>query len=158
MTAFLIVQDGEEKRHEVVGRAVVGRDADCDVQLLNLSVSRKHAAVEEAADGWVLKDLSSVNGTFLNGKKVTESVLSGGEEIRFGDVKAVFRLEKSRSEVSGTGKLLQTLSVRPVRRARPVAVVVVTLVGIALLVAATIWSRQCGGNRPPAPPATTAPR
>jgi pSer/pThr/pTyr-binding forkhead associated (FHA) protein len=150
MTAFLIVDDRGEKRHEVVGRAVIGRDADCDVILSNLSVSRKHAAVEETAGGWVVKDLASVNGTFLGGKRVADAMISSGDALRFGDVKAVFLEEKKKSSVSGTGKLLQTLSVKPARRARPVAVVVVTLAGIALLVAATLWSKTCAGGRGPA--------
>ncbi len=158
MTAFLIVEERGEQRYEVVGRAVVGRDADCDVILSNLSVSRKHAAVEETAGGWVVKDLASVNGTFLKGKRVTDAVLSSGDALRFGDVKAVFVEEKKRSSVSGTGKLLQTLSVKPARRARPVAVVVVTLAGIALLVAATVWSKKCAGGRGPAAAVATAPR
>jgi pSer/pThr/pTyr-binding forkhead associated (FHA) protein len=158
MTAFLIVDDGGEKRHEVVGRAVVGRDADCDVPLSNLSVSRKHAKVEETAAGWVVEDLASVNGTFLKGKRVTDAVLASGDALRFGDVVAVFRIEEKRSEISGTGKLLQTLSVKPVRRARPVALVVVTLAGIALLVAATLWSKRCSGGHGPAASVATAPR
>ena len=150
MTAFLIVEDGGEKRHEVVGRAVVGRDADSDVQLSNLSVSRKHAALEETVSGWAVKDLSSINGTFVEGKRVEEAILANGDSLRFGDVKATFRIEKKRSETSGTGKLLQTLSVKPTRRARPVAAVVATLAGIALLVAATIWSKHCGTRVGPA--------
>lgn len=158
MTAFLIVEDGREKRHEIVGRAVVGRDADCDVALSNLSVSRKHAALTETASGWVVEDLSSVNGTFLKGKRVTDAVLSSGDALRFGDVKAVFRVETKRSETSGAGKLLQTLSVKPVRRARPVAVVVVTLAGIALLVLATVWSKNCAGRHGPATSVAAAPR
>jgi pSer/pThr/pTyr-binding forkhead associated (FHA) protein len=158
MTAYLIVEDGGEKRHEVVGRAVVGRDADCDVPLSNLSVSRKHAAVAETAGGWVVEDLSSVNGTFLKGKRVTDAVLSSGDVLRFGEVKAVFRVETKRSESSGTGKLLQTLSVKPVRRARPVAVVVATLAGIALLVAATVWSKKCAGGHGPAKSVAAVPR
>jgi pSer/pThr/pTyr-binding forkhead associated (FHA) protein len=158
MTAYLIVENGGGTKHEIVGRAVIGRDAECEIQLSNLSVSRRHAAIEETASGFLLKDLSSINGTFLRGKKVTDAALAGGDDLRFGDVKAVFRIEESRTEVSGTGKLLQTLSVKPVRRARPVAVVIVTLVGIALLVAATIWSKTCGGGTKSSAAYSSAPR
>ncbi len=151
MTAFLIVEEGGERKHEVVGRAVVGRDADCDVQLMNLSVSRKHAALEESATGWVVKDLSSVNGTWVRGRRVQEAVLGTGEALRFGEVKATFRIEEAKRKSSGTGKLFETLSVKPARRARPIAVAVVTIAGIALLVAATLWSKHCGTvPRPPA--------
>lgn len=148
MAAFLIIDDGGEKRHEVVGRAVVGRDADCDVLVSDLSASRKHAVLEETVAGWIVRDLSSVNGTFLKGKRVVDAVLASGDALRFGDVKAVFRIEEKPSEVSGTGKLLQTLSIKPVRKARPVAVVVASLAGVALLVAATLWSKGCGAHGP----------
>lgn len=148
MAAFLIVDEGGEKRHEVVGRAVVGRDTDCDICVSDLSASRKHAVLEESAAGWVVRDLSSVNGTFLKGKRIVDAALTSGEDLRFGDVKAVFRIEEKRAETSGTGKLLQTLSIKPVRKARPVAVVVATLAGIALLVAATLWSKGCGTHGP----------
>ncbi len=148
MAAFLIVDDGGEKRHEVVGRAVLGRDADCDILVSDLSASRKHAILEETVAGWTIRDLSSVNGTFLKGKRVVDAVLQSGDLLRFGDVKAVFRIEQKASETSGTGKLLQTLSIKPVRKARPVAVVVASLAGLALLVAATLWSKGCGPHGP----------
>ncbi len=155
MAAFLIVDEGREKRHEVVGRAVVGRDADCDILVSNLSVSRKHAVLEETVAGWIIRDLSSVNGTFLKGKRAVDAVLTSGDDLRFGDVKAVFRIEEKAAEASGTGKLLQTLSIKPVRKARPVAVVVATLAGIVVLVAATLWSKGCGA-RGTASPAVSA--
>jgi pSer/pThr/pTyr-binding forkhead associated (FHA) protein len=159
MAAFLIVDEGGEKRHEVVGRAVVGRDADCDVLVSNLSVSRKHAVLEETVAGWIVRDLSSVNGTFLKGKRVVDAVLASGDDLRFGDVKAGFRIQEKGVEASGTGKLLQTLSIKPVRKARPLAVVVATLGGIAVLVAATLWSKGCGTRTGPGPAASVvAPR
>lgn len=148
MAAFLIIGDGGEKKHEVVGRAVVGRDVDCDILVSDLSASRKHAVLEETVSGWILRDLSSINGTFLKGKRVTDAVLESGDALRFGDVTAVFRIEEKPSEVSGTGKLLQTLSIKPVRKTRPVAIVVASLAGVALLVAATLWSKGCGAHRP----------
>jgi pSer/pThr/pTyr-binding forkhead associated (FHA) protein len=157
MPAYLIVLDGGGSRHEVSGRAVVGRDADCDVLLSSLSASRKHAAVEQTASGWLLKDLASVNGTFVNGKRVTETLLSHGDALRFGEVKAVFEIS-DRKSVSGTGNLLQTLSLPPTRKARPVAAVVATFAGIFLLVAATIWAKRCDRKAAAPPPPAAAPR
>jgi len=157
MPAFLIVSDGSESRHEVTGRAVIGRDADCDVLLSSLSVSRKHAAIEPTAGGWLLKDLSSVNGTFVNGKKVTETLLTSGDKLRLGEVKAVFDISERRSS-SGSGKILETLSLPPTRKARPVAAVVATLAGIAILVAATVWVRRCDTHVRPAAAAAALPR
>ena len=157
MPAYLIVSDGGGTRHEVAGRAVVGRDADCDVLLSSLSASRKHASVEQTVSGWMLKDLSSINGTFVNGKRVTETLLSNGDAVRFGEVKAVFEIS-DRKSVSGTANLLQTLSLPPTRKARPVAAVVATFAGILLLVGATIWAKQCDRKAATPPPAAAAPR
>jgi pSer/pThr/pTyr-binding forkhead associated (FHA) protein len=155
MPAYLIVSDGGGSRHDIAGRAVVGRDADCDVLLSSLSASRKHASVEQTASGWMLKDLASVNGTYVNGKRVTETLLSNGDSLRFGEVKAVFEISGKKS-VSGPGHLLQTLSLPPTRKARPVAVVVATFAGILLLVGATIWARQCDRKAAALPPAASA--
>lgn len=157
MPAYLIVSDGGGSRHEVAGRAVVGRDADCDVLLSSLSASRKHACVEQTASGWMLKDLSSINGTFVNGKRVTETLLSNGDAIRFGEVKAVFEISEKK-KVSGSAHLLQTLSLPPTRKTRPVAAVVAALAGILLLVGATIWAKQCDRKTAAPRPPAEAPR
>ncbi|MFL5387945.1 MAG: FHA domain-containing protein [Myxococcales bacterium] len=69
------------------GRAVLGRDPACDVVLDDASVSRRHAVLETAASRFTLRDLSSANGTFVDGVRVGKSVaLSGGARLRFGDV------------------------------------------------------------------------
>jgi pSer/pThr/pTyr-binding forkhead associated (FHA) protein len=138
--------EGEARRHEFEGQAVVGRDSDCDVSVVDPSVSRRHALVEKTAAGWILRDLGSANGTYLSGARVTEAPLSSGAAIRFGDVEA--RFEIVRKDNSGAERLISSLSVPPVRKARPVAVFVVTTAGVLLLAAATIWARYC--DRSPA--------
>src|ERR1700687_2183155 len=100
-----VEEDGEQKRHEFRDRIVVGRDFDCDVVLTNRSVSRKHAAIEKAGAGWMLKDLQSINGTFVKNARIKEVLLTNGERMRFGDVKATFELVAS-AEMSGAEKLL----------------------------------------------------
>jgi predicted component of type VI protein secretion system len=59
------------------------------------SVSRTHAVLEPSADGWLLRDAGSTNGTFLNGAPVNgASVLSPGDEIGLGRVEMVFRADE----------------------------------------------------------------
>jgi pSer/pThr/pTyr-binding forkhead associated (FHA) protein len=147
-----VEEDGEPKRHEFRDRIVVGRDFDCDIVLTNRSVSRKHAAFEPAGSGWVLKDLQSINGTFVKNARIKEALVTSGEHVRFGDVKGVFEIMSS-AEMSSAGKLLQTLSVAPTKKARPVAAVVVAVIAAAILVGVTIWQKNCAPSGP-----ETAPR
>jgi len=71
----------------VRGRAVLGRDPACDVVLDDASVSRRHAVLETAGSRFTLRDLSSANGTFVDGVRVGKSVaLSRDARLRFGDV------------------------------------------------------------------------
>jgi pSer/pThr/pTyr-binding forkhead associated (FHA) protein len=70
------------------GQVVLGRDPGCDVLLSHLSVSRRHAEIRGVGDGWELRDLGSLVGSYLNGVPVDTAVLRDGDEIVLG----VFRL------------------------------------------------------------------
>jgi pSer/pThr/pTyr-binding forkhead associated (FHA) protein len=144
MPGVLTVHDaGAERRVVVEARAVVGRDLDCDVVLSSRSVSRKHAIVEKRGEGWVVRDLGSANGLFVEGKRVSEAPLPSGASLRFGDVEATFAPGAHRT--TSAERLAQSLSVAPARRTRPLALVVVVTLSIAALVAATVWARYCDG-------------
>jgi predicted component of type VI protein secretion system len=93
----LIMQEGQEAGrswHVEKDRVVIGRGEDCDVVLRERQVSRRHAQIrrlDSAAsltDGaasltYVLEDLGSRNGTYLNGHEVTEPrILQDGDEIQ----------------------------------------------------------------------------
>ncbi|MCW5874648.1 MAG: FHA domain-containing protein [Anaerolineales bacterium] len=66
---------------------VIGRDPGCDLHIQDIEVSRRHARVIAQSGGFVLEDLGSTNGTFVNGERVsTVTVLRPGDEIRLGDV------------------------------------------------------------------------
>lgn len=62
---------------------ILGRDESCDVILPERLVSRRHAAIHCREEGYLLEDLGSKNGTFLNGQAVTQPVvLQDGDEIQ----------------------------------------------------------------------------
>lgn len=63
------------------GVATVGRANSCDVRIVDPFVSRTHAIFERHEDGWIVSDQGSVNGTRVNGIRVT-----GPTPIRQGDV------------------------------------------------------------------------
>lgn len=90
-TAMLILQTGggEAGRRWPLhrGRMVVGRDVDCDIVLPDRLVSRHHAQVtwDDTAgqEGYLLEDLRSKNGTFVNGQELTSAHrLEDGDEIQ----------------------------------------------------------------------------
>jgi len=63
---------------------VLGRQAECDLQLTEGHASRKHAKFSFAEDAVWLEDLNSANGTFVNGAKITGKVkLASGDRLRF---------------------------------------------------------------------------
>jgi len=63
---------------------IIGRDAGCDIQIDNIAVSREHARITKALDDYFVEDLSSKNGTFVNGQKITKRLLDTGDEITIG--------------------------------------------------------------------------
>jgi ABC-type multidrug transport system ATPase subunit len=70
---------------------VIGRGSDADIQLASPSVSRKHAALRAADPEWVLDDLDSKNGTFLNGKRVIRAqTLKTGDVIQISSFRLVY--------------------------------------------------------------------
>ena len=76
------------------GQVFVGRDVACEVMVNHSSVSRKHAEVVRLAEGYLLRDLGSRNGTFVNGQRVQEYLLQDGDMVAFGDMQLNFQAPK----------------------------------------------------------------
>jgi two-component system, NtrC family, response regulator HydG len=66
------------------GRVLLGQSPACTVRLDDRAVSRRHAAIDPDALGLHLYDLGSTNGTFVNGIRALDVVLTGGETIQLG--------------------------------------------------------------------------
>ncbi|HEX2028565.1 MAG TPA: FHA domain-containing protein [Nitriliruptorales bacterium] len=70
----------------------LGRSERMTVQLDDVYVSDEHALVSPADDGWLVRDLGSTNGTFLNGAKVTQpTTLTAGDQLRIGKTRIEVR-------------------------------------------------------------------
>ena len=69
----------------------VGRHEDSVIFLDDVSVSRHHGLFTRTASGRItVRDLNSLNGTYVNGARVDESVLRNGDEIQIGKFKLVY--------------------------------------------------------------------
>jgi pSer/pThr/pTyr-binding forkhead associated (FHA) protein len=79
--------------HRLSGALEIGRDAACAIRPNDTYLSQQHARIFERNGSWVVEDLGSTNGTYLNQQKVTvPSQLSPGDRIRVG--KTVLELRK----------------------------------------------------------------
>src|SRR5579863_9010656 len=66
------------------GHVYIGVAAACELRLTDRAVSRRHLAVE-LSETWIrVQDLASTNGTFVNGVRIKDALLAGGESVRIG--------------------------------------------------------------------------
>ncbi len=70
----------------------LGRNEDCDYQIISTRVSREHAEIIRTASGFALRDLGSTNGTFLNGQRIDQLRLGDGDLVAIADVELTFRV------------------------------------------------------------------
>ncbi len=68
-----------------------GRHPESDIFLDDITVSRRHAEIRREEDGKVvIRDVGSLNGTYVNRERIDEQVLSGGDEVQIGKFKLVY--------------------------------------------------------------------
>ena len=73
-------------------RTTVGRSPDCGVFLDDVTVSRRHAVLSEREGHWFIDDQGSLNGTFVNRRRVESAELSDGDELQVGKYRLTFLL------------------------------------------------------------------
>jgi hypothetical protein len=71
-------------------RTLIGRSPECPVFLDDVTVSRKHAALVQRDGRWLIEDQGSLNGTFVNRRRVDSAELSDGDEIQIGKYRLTF--------------------------------------------------------------------
>ena len=93
-TPALVVKRGPTVgSHYFLGAGITraGRHPESDIFLDDITVSRRHAEFSRAADGKVVvRDVGSMNGTYVNRERIEEHVLSTGDEVQIGKFKLVF--------------------------------------------------------------------
>ena len=72
---------------------VLGRSQECDVQLADANVSRRHAELRQEETSYWIVDLGSTNGMEVNGRRLRQAKLEGGDRITLGSTDVVFERE-----------------------------------------------------------------
>lgn len=74
-----------------LGRSVIGRTIDNDIQIRSKFVSRHHAQVITSPGRCIVEDLNSTNGTFVGARRVTQHQLKDGDVVNLGEHKLIYR-------------------------------------------------------------------
>jgi len=90
----LVVRSGGGRTGETFApegdRTTIGRSPDCGVFLDDVTVSRRHATLLNRDGTWRIEDLGSLNGTFVNRRRVESATLEDGDEIQIGKYRLTF--------------------------------------------------------------------
>jgi pSer/pThr/pTyr-binding forkhead associated (FHA) protein len=92
-SALLLVQRGPNAGSRFLLDADVtsaGRAPDSDIFLDDVTVSRRHAEFIRAAQGFLVRDVGSHNGTYVNRERIEEALLGDGDEVQIGKYRLVF--------------------------------------------------------------------
>lgn len=89
---IMFKRDGQRKEFPITQKVtVLGRGEECGLRLPLPAVSRKHCEIHQTADSLKVRDLASANGTYVNNKRVNETLLVAGDRLVVGSV--VFTLQ-----------------------------------------------------------------
>jgi pSer/pThr/pTyr-binding forkhead associated (FHA) protein len=89
----LVVRSGGGRAGETFhpeAETSIGRSPDCGIFLDDVTVSRKHAVIVERDGGFVVEDQGSLNGTFVNRRRVESAKLEDGDELQIGKYRLTF--------------------------------------------------------------------
>lgn len=104
-SALLVVQRGPNAGARFLldaERTTAGRHPGSDIFLDDVTVSRKHAEFVRREGQFVVRDVGSLNGTYVSRDRIDEAVLRDGDEVQIGKFRMIFHPSK-RSTGAGTG-------------------------------------------------------
>lgn len=108
-TALLVVRRGPNEGSRFLldsELTEVGRRPDSDIFLDDVTVSRRHAEFYRHGSRFAVRDVGSLNGTYVNRERIEEAALSGGDEVQIGKFRMVFlqgRMSHTEVESRGMG-------------------------------------------------------
>jgi FHA domain/zinc-ribbon domain len=105
-TALLVVRRGPNAGSRFLldsDLTLVGRHPDSDIFLDDVTVSRRHAEFYRQGGGFTVRDVGSLNGTYVNRERIEEAELSSGDEVQVGKFRLVFLLGPRSAAEHGGG-------------------------------------------------------
>src|SRR3954464_2818649 len=91
MAKLIVISGDERQEFELAAFNTIGRHPDNTIQILDRIISKEHAQIQRSADGrYLLRDLRSLNGTFMRGERMNEHMLGDGDEFTMGSTRIVF--------------------------------------------------------------------
>jgi len=118
MARLLVTTPQGEKLVELTARITLGRHPGNSLQLLDKIVSKEHCVIDRRDDGYYLTDLGSLNGTFVNGNRMSgEHRFANGDEVTLGSIRIRFDDEADRTSVDDGGSNRHS-HVAPISRER----------------------------------------
>jgi len=91
MAKLIVISGDERQEFELAPFNTLGRHPDNTIQILDRIISKEHAHIQRSGDGrFLLRDLRSLNGTFIRGERVGEHYLTDGDEIMMGSTRILF--------------------------------------------------------------------
>ena len=104
--ALLVVRRGPNSGSRFLLDADVtnaGRHPESDIFLDDVTVSRRHAEFVRSGDSFVVRDVGSLNGTYVNRQRIDEAPLSGGDEVQIGKYRLVFFASQHDTAAASSG-------------------------------------------------------
>lgn len=90
MSRLTIIGPDGRQDVDLLAHNTLGRRPNNTVQVLDRIVSKEHCHVDHEGGRWILRDLGSLNGTYVNGERISEKFLNPGDEIMLGSTRIIF--------------------------------------------------------------------
>jgi hypothetical protein len=98
VSRLVMAQGGQDNSFPLVRDTyTLGRHRNNDIVINDPKVSSFHARLDRSSEGFVLVDLKSRNGSFVNGKRITHGVLKTGDEVRLGTARLLYKVDYTSS-------------------------------------------------------------
>lgn len=96
MAKLILISSEDRQEFELGAFNSIGRHPDNTIQILDRIISKEHAQIQRTPDGrFLLRDLGSLNGTYIRGERISERILLDGDEIALGSTRLLFVDQKT---------------------------------------------------------------
>jgi len=101
----LLTKSGKQKNFALNNTiTVIGRRRECDIRIPLATVSKKHCQLNFDNGSLKIRDLKSLNGTKVNGKKINETEIKAGDSLKIGALSFVFQINGKPNKIAVPGK------------------------------------------------------